>query len=167
MGEDMEQQVKEFESLAELLEDLDREGITGYARKRLVDQFMMMRARVLRKPYTPSFALTPLCNLDCKMCYVRKSKTEMDAEGRMLSCDEWLSIADEAVEAGTLFLLLTGGEPLLYPEFRRLYSALAQKGLILSVNTNVHFLGNLGKSHRIFVTGIDIFRSCIAHSLPG
>ena len=50
--------------------------------------------------------LLPLCNMNCKMCYVRKSKTEMDAEGRMLSCDEWLSIADEAVEAGTLFCCL-------------------------------------------------------------
>lgn len=100
------------------------------------EKILCMKADLTHTPIGGTMELLPLCNMNCKMCYVRKSKTEMDAEGRMLSCDEWLSIADEAVEAGTLFLLLTGGEPLLYPEFRRLYSALAQKGLILSVNTN-------------------------------
>lgn len=35
-----------------------------------------------------------------------------------------------------LFLLLTGGEPFLYPEFARLYRGLAEMGLFLTLNTN-------------------------------
>lgn len=70
------------------------------------------------------------------MCYVRMSKAEMDEQGRMLTCDEWLRIADEGRSKGLLYILLTGGEPLLYPEFKRLYASLAQKGFILTVNTN-------------------------------
>lgn len=83
-----------------------------------------------------SIELLPLCNMDCKMCYVRMSRAEMEAQGRMLSCDEWLRIAEQARENGVLFLLLTGGEPLLYPEFKRLYTALTDMGFVITVNTN-------------------------------
>ncbi|MGN0479535.1 MAG: radical SAM protein, partial [Hominenteromicrobium sp.] len=100
------------------------------------EQVLRAKADQNHIPLGGSLELLPLCNMDCKMCYVRKTKAEMDAEGRLLTCDEWLKIADEAVQEGLLFLLLTGGEPLLYPEFPRLYAALAQKGIILSVNTN-------------------------------
>lgn len=100
------------------------------------EKLLQIKADRAKVPLGGSLELLPLCNMDCKMCYVRKTKSEMDAEGRMLSCDEWLRVADEAIEAGTLFLLLTGGEPLIYPEFKRLYSELARKGLVLSVNTN-------------------------------
>ena len=52
------------------------------------------------------------------------------------TADEWLALAQEMKQAGTLFLLLTGGEPLLYPDFKRLYLALKDMGMILTVNTN-------------------------------
>ncbi|MBQ8617293.1 MAG: radical SAM protein [Clostridia bacterium] len=89
-----------------------------------------------RIPIGGVIELLPLCNMDCKMCYVRMSKAEMDRQGKMLSCSEWLQIADNAAKAGTLFLTLTGGEPLLYPEFKTLYAELIQRGFILRVNTN-------------------------------
>lgn len=87
-------------------------------------------------PLGGAMELLPLCNMNCKMCYVKMNKKEMDAEGRMLTCDEWLSIAVQARDAGVLFLLLTGGEPLLYPEFKRLYTELMNMGIILTINTN-------------------------------
>lgn len=87
-------------------------------------------------PLGGAIELLPLCNMDCKMCYVRKSKAEMDAEGTMLTCDQWLHIADQALDMGMLYLLLTGGEPLMYPDFKRLYRELTCKGIILQVNTN-------------------------------
>ena len=80
--------------------------------------------------------LLPLCNMNCKMCFIRQSPEEMKKQGRMLSCDEWLRIARKAREAGVLFLLLTGGEPLIYPEFRRLYTALTDMGFVVTINTN-------------------------------
>ena len=38
--------------------------------------------------------------------------------------------------AGVLFLLLTGGEPLLVPGFKELYLALKAEGMVLTLNTN-------------------------------
>lgn len=87
-------------------------------------------------PINGSFELLPLCNLNCKMCYVRLSREEMEKQGRLRTADEWLSIAEQMQKAGTLFLLLTGGEPLIYPDFKKLYLGLKKLGFIISVNTN-------------------------------
>ena len=80
--------------------------------------------------------LLPLCNLNCDMCYVHLSKQEMQSQGRLRSLDEWISLAKQMKDAGTLFLLLTGGEPLLFPQFKELYCVLKDMGMILTLNTN-------------------------------
>ena len=54
----------------------------------------------------------------------------------MMTGGEWIRLAREARDQGMLYLLLTGGEPFLYPGFRELYEKLAGMGLILSINTN-------------------------------
>ncbi len=101
------------------------------------EKMLQTKADIMKIPLGGSMELLPLCNMNCKMCYVRMTKEEMNGTGySMLSCDEWLRIADEGIEQGMLFLLLTGGEPLLYPEFTRLYQELSKRGLILSLNTN-------------------------------
>lgn len=58
--------------------------------------------------------LLPLCNLNCDMCYVRMSREEMEEVGRLRTMEEWTKTAEDMMKAGTLFVLLTGGEPLLY-----------------------------------------------------
>ena len=97
------------------------------------EQFLIQKARYFKIPIGGTMELLPLCNMSCRMCYVRKTKKEVEKEGRMLSCDEWLEIAEKAKEAGILFLLLTGGEPLLFPEFERLYKTLIQMGFVIIV----------------------------------
>ncbi len=100
------------------------------------EKLLQIKADHAKTPLGGSLELLPLCNMDCKMCYVRKTKAEMNAQGRMLTCYEWLRIIEEACRQGLLFLLLTGGEPLLYPEFKRLYTGISRMGVILTVNTN-------------------------------
>lgn len=62
-----------------------------------------------RIPLYGVLELLPLCNLNCDMCYVHLSKQEMQSQGRLRSLDEWISLAKQMKDAGTLFLLLTGG----------------------------------------------------------
>lgn len=102
----------------------------------IVEKQIREKAERLKIPLIGNLELTPLCNMDCRMCYVRLSRTEMEAQGKMLSCDQWLDIVRQGVDQGMLYLLLTGGEPLLYPEFRRLYRELIRMGLVLRINTN-------------------------------
>ena len=87
-------------------------------------------------PLGGSLELLPLCNMNCDMCYVRLSRVEMERKGRTRSAKEWLDLAKDMKNQGTLFLLLTGGEPFLYPEFRELYIGLIQMGMIITINSN-------------------------------
>lgn len=100
------------------------------------EQVLCAKADLTYTPIGGTIELLPLCNMKCKMCYVHQSKEEMNKHGRMLNADEWIKIVEQGIDEGLLFLLFTGGEPLLYPEFKRLYAELSQKGLVLSVNTN-------------------------------
>ena len=87
-------------------------------------------------PMGGTLELLPLCNMHCSMCYIRQSPEEMAQKGRMLGLEEWLRIAQEAKEAGVVSIQLTGGEPLLYPWFRELYTALTDMGFVITINTN-------------------------------
>lgn len=101
-----------------------------------IEKAMLCRASAAQRPITGTLELLPICNMNCDMCYIRLSRTEMEKKGRMRTADEWISMGEEMERAGVLFLLLTGGEPLLFPDFRRLYLSLKERGIILTVNTN-------------------------------
>ena len=101
-----------------------------------VERMLLEQARRTHTPANGSIELLPLCNMNCDMCYVRLSREEMKRQGRLRTADEWLEIGRQMKEAGVLFLLLTGGEPFLYPDFRRLYLELRKMGMIITINTN-------------------------------
>ena len=74
-------------------------------------QFLLEAAKNAREHDTPicgDFELTPLCNLDCRMCYVHLADPAVKA--RMLTGDQWISLMGQAIERGMLIALLTGGE---------------------------------------------------------
>ncbi len=80
--------------------------------------------------------LSPLCNMDCDMCFVRLSRSEMEKQGRLRTVEEWKALTNQLVKTGVLFIQLTGGEPLLYPGFKELYMHLRRQGMVVTVNTN-------------------------------
>lgn len=87
-------------------------------------------------PIGATFELIPTCNMNCKMCYVRISQKEMIKQGGYLPKERWFQFLESAQKAGTLFLLLTGGEPLLHPDFREIYLKAKSLGFVVCVNTN-------------------------------
>ena len=87
-------------------------------------------------PLSGTFELTARCNLDCRMCYIHKRENDRAARERELSTEQWLSLAKECQQAGTLLLLLTGGEPLLRPDFREIYTGCRRLGMMVSINSN-------------------------------
>lgn len=101
-----------------------------------IEKRLVAKANIAKIPIGGTFELTPLCNMNCDMCFVRLDKSEMEHAGRLLTVEEWLQIAEDMKEQGTLFLLLTGGEPLLYPDFKRLYQELTKMGFAIAINTN-------------------------------
>ena len=83
-------------------------------------------------PVSGNFELTQRCNFNCKMCYVHDCSHKTDP----LSAEDWINLAQQAKDAGTIFLLLTGGEPLLRDDFEQIYTALVEMGFLVSINTN-------------------------------
>lgn len=99
--------------------------------------YLYHKSGAARIPLSGTFELSPVCNLACRMCYVRKTAREVQCSQRpLLSLEQWLDIARQARDAGMLFLLLTGGEPLAWPDFWTLYEELIRMGFLISINTN-------------------------------
>lgn len=102
-----------------------------------ITSYLFAKAARNHTPVGGTFELSPLCNLDCRMCYVHMTAQQIQDSGlKRMTSEEWIALAQEAKEQGMLYLLLTGGEPFLYPGFRELYEALACMGFIISINTN-------------------------------
>lgn len=124
-----------------------------------VEKKLLSKAKLLKIPINGSIELLPLCNMNCDMCYVRLNREEMERQGRLRTADEWLELAKEMQKAGTIFLLLTGGEPFIYPDFKKLYLGLKEMGFVLTINTNgtmidediAQFLGK-NKPRRVNIT---------------
>lgn len=101
-----------------------------------LEKHLVARANEAFEPLTANFELTPLCNLHCDMCFVRLTRQQVDERGGLHDANSWLDIARQLQQMGTLFILLTGGEPMLHPEFQRIYTTLRSMGFIITLNTN-------------------------------
>lgn len=94
------------------------------------------QARELGTPAFGTFELTPLCNFACKMCYVRLDPKRMRELGRLRTVDEWIDMARQALDAGTVGITLTGGEVLTRPDFAEIYEGIVDQGGLVSVLSN-------------------------------
>lgn len=90
-----------------------------------------------RFPLSAAFELTARCNLHCRMCFIRVDERRIRELGaRELTAAEWIGLARQAAEMGTLNLLLTGGEPMLRPDFPEIYEAVMGMGFFITLYTN-------------------------------
>jgi len=98
------------------------------------DFYLKNRARKLGCMLFLQCELTPLCNLDCKMCYVHLDPKQ--AGDRILTTEQWLSIFEQAVAHGVYTVCLSGGEAMLHPGFWEIYDYLHSKGVLVTLFTN-------------------------------
>lgn len=124
-------------NLIDLMHWMDTQGIPAddARRQQAYSRFMDAKARNAGTPLTGLFELTPLCNLDCKMCYVHLTPEQM--KGReVLRAKDWISLADQAVEMGMISAELTGGEAMLHPDFDEIYLHLRDRGIRIALLSN-------------------------------
>lgn len=101
-----------------------------------VERTLVDKATRNRIPISAAFELTPLCNMNCRMCFLRMSKKQQESIGPLHDAQAWLALAEEMQKMGNLFILLTGGEPLLHPGFAEIYQGLKKLGIYITINTN-------------------------------
>jgi MoaA/NifB/PqqE/SkfB family radical SAM enzyme len=117
------------------------------------------RTREADVPYSGSFELTPLCNLDCKMCYVHLQ--DPSVKHQMLSGEQWLTIIQQAIDEGMMSAMLTGGEAMTHPAFWDIYMYLINHGIKTTVKTNGLLLNENAikrfQQYRPFVIDISLY----------
>jgi radical SAM protein with 4Fe4S-binding SPASM domain len=89
-----------------------------------------------RIPITGSIEVTARCNLRCAHCYINLPAGDRDASERELSRQELCNILDQIVDEGCLWMLFTGGEPFIRPDFLDIYTYAKKKGLLITLFTN-------------------------------
>ncbi|MGC8873266.1 MAG: radical SAM protein [Chloroflexia bacterium] len=102
-----------------------------------VDRWVQeLRRQSGRFPLSASIELTERCNLRCVHCYINRPAGDRDAASQELDLERWTRILDQLADAGTLWLLYTGGEPLLRPDFAELFLAAKRRGFLVTLFTN-------------------------------
>ena len=89
-----------------------------------------------RYPFGGVFEITDRCNLGCVHCYINQAAGNKSVKESELTTIQVKRILDEMVENGCLYLLLTGGEILLRPDFEEIYRHAKKCGFIINLFTN-------------------------------
>ena len=88
-----------------------------------------------RLPLEGRLDLTYRCNNDCRHCWLRIPKDD-PASRRELSFEEIRGIVDQARSLGTRRWAISGGEPMLRPDFPEIFDYLTRKAVSYTINTN-------------------------------
>ncbi len=83
---------------------------------------------------TATIEILTSCNFKCIHCY------NQDIEQRLLKFNDFKSIIDQLLKQGCKYITITGGEPLLHPDFEKIYHYCINKGLKISLFTNGYFI---------------------------
>jgi sulfatase maturation enzyme AslB (radical SAM superfamily) len=88
-----------------------------------------------RLPLEGSLDLTYLCNNNCRHCWLRIPAGSPERQ-RELTLDEIKGIVDEARKMGCRHRSISGGEPMLRPDFAEIFDYITRKLVSYSLNTN-------------------------------
>lgn len=89
-----------------------------------------------RYPLSATFELTERCNFNCVHCFINQPANSREVRERELSLSEIKDILNQMANAGVISLLLSGGEPLLRPDFLDIYMHAKRLGMLVTVFTN-------------------------------
>lgn len=88
-----------------------------------------------RLPFKGNFDLTYRCNNDCRHCWLRLPE-EDHARYRELSFEEIRDIIDQSRLLGTRHWSISGGEPMVRPDFPEIFDYMTRKAISYTLNTN-------------------------------
>ena len=94
------------------------------------------RVQSQRIPTEAIIEVTRRCPLECAHCYNNLPMSDRAARRSELTYEEYCRILDELAEAGTLWLLFTGGEIFARHDFLDIYTYAKKKGFLITLYTN-------------------------------
>ena len=60
-----------------------------------ISDYLRNKAVMHKLPLISAFELSPVCNFSCKMCYVRKTQSEVNQSGGLLPAHWWIEMAKQ------------------------------------------------------------------------
>ena len=105
-----------------------------------LERYLIQKASLEGTPIKATLELTPLCNMNCRMCYIHHSQSEATESAGVKPGEYWENLIPEMKELGILFVALIGGEPFLYPGLQSLYEKLYKNGFYINITTNATLL---------------------------
>lgn len=122
-------------TIADLLFELRQKNIPESEYRGYIERHLEQKARMAGIPRKGHFELTPLCNFNCKMCYVHLNQEQLKGQ-HILSTEQWTGIMEQAIRSGIMVATLSGGECLTHPGFDAIYSYLIERGIQVYLLTN-------------------------------
>jgi MoaA/NifB/PqqE/SkfB family radical SAM enzyme len=98
-------------------------------------QAILKTVRARRVLYDVTLELTYRCNLDCFFCY-----NDRDKQGTPLSLGQYRTLLEDLARMQTLYVMLTGGEPMVHPHFFEIGRMTKELGFVTRLRTNGHML---------------------------
>lgn len=92
---------------------------------------ILKKVRAGRLLHDVTLELTYDCNLDCFYCYNNRDK-----QGTPLSLEQYRILIEDLARMQTLFVMLTGGEPMIHPHFFEIGRMCRELGFVVRVRTN-------------------------------
>ena len=93
------------------------------------------RSRIPRLPLDGKLDLTYRCNNNCRHCWLWVAP-DAPQQADELSLEDIRSVVDEARQMGCQAWALSGGEPMLRPDFPDIFDYVTRKSVSYSLNTN-------------------------------
>ncbi len=105
--------------------------VFSFADKVLAPESQAVRERA---PLQAVLEITKRCNLRCGHCYIGDARWQPDAE--QLPTEKLIEILGVMEAQGTVWLSITGGEPLAHRDFKTIWQAAFERGFLLILYTN-------------------------------
>jgi len=87
------------------------------------------------------------CNFNCKHCCERRIARESKNKKRFLTPNDVKEIAQQADEMGLAHFVITGGEPLIFPDFDEIVKAINPQKFYITSDTNGWLLDEKRAKH--------------------
>jgi radical SAM protein with 4Fe4S-binding SPASM domain len=87
-------------------------------------------------PLSVTLEITHRCPLTCAHCYNNLPMGDREAANAELTVEDYRRLLDELQQAGTFWLLFSGGEAFARKDFLEIYTYAKQKGFLITIFTN-------------------------------
>ena len=100
-----------------------QEWMTGF-RQKTVQQ---------RVPISGILELTSRCNLKCVHCYLGPQEEQRKKRDLEMSTQRVKGLIDDLANNGCLYLIITGGDPMVRKDFPEVYTYAKEKGMVVTI----------------------------------